>query len=282
MVNIEQRVLSGSPPNEDYVWTDDGAAIVLDGATGLTDATYTDAESDGRWYVETLSHEIQQRIATEKSLARVVEASIGAVSDRFEELTGAEKPEKHERPSGAGAVIRWQGEMLEYFVLGDCSVILETEDGTIPVLGKGPRDLDNQVVDRIESIRAESTEPVSYTEVRERVDDMLVKHRRMMNEEDGYWTLGQTPEAVRYAQTNEIPKGEIEELIAFTDGFEVLVPTYNVFVDWEGLLQYISYNGLDRAIKTLRAFEQADPECRAYPRLKPSDDIGVIHIDFDR
>ncbi|MFC6864171.1 protein phosphatase 2C domain-containing protein [Halomicroarcula sp. GCM10025817] len=281
MMNIEQRTVSGPPPNEDHVWTDTGAAIVLDGATGLTDATYTDAESDGRWYVETLSREIQQRIRDGKSLTEIVEASIVAVSERFEELTGAEKLEKHEKPSGAGAIVRWQGETLEYFILGDCSVVLETADGTIPVLGKGPRDLDNRVVDRIEAIRAESTEPVSYNEVRERVDDMLIKHRRMMNEQDGYWTLGQTPEAVQYAQTDEIPKEKVEQLIAFTDGFELLVPTYDVFVDWEGLVQYISHNGLDRAIKTLRAFEQADPECRAYPRLKPSDDIGVVHVEFD-
>lgn len=281
MANIEQRVVCGSPPNEDLVWTGEGVALVLDGATGLTDTQYTDAESDGRWYVETLSDEIQDRIVSDEPLTRIVEASIEVVSDRFAEFTGNATLQRHEKPSAAGAIVRWDGETVEYLVLGDCSVILETADRTVPVLGEGPRELDDRVVEHMEELRAEATEQISYGELRERVDDMLIEHRKQMNEQDGYWTLGQTPEAVQYALTDEFPQEAVQELVIFTDGFEGLVPTYDAFVDWKRLLQYISHNGLDRAINVLRAFEQADPECRAYPRIKPSDDVGVVHVEFD-
>lgn len=281
MVNIEQRAISGSPPNEDHVWTGDGAAIVLDGATGLTDTQYTDGDTDGRWYVETLSSEIQERIESTNSLSEIVEASVEAVSTRFEEITDSTTLEKHEMPSGAGAIVRWNEETVEYLILGDCSVILETDDGTIAELGEGPRELDNQVVQRMEEIRTNAEGSISYDELRRRVDDLLIENRKKMNEEGGYWTLGHSTEAIQYATTGEIPREGVEEVIAFTDGFEVIVPTYDVFVDWKRLIQYISDNGLDRAIRTLRAFEKADPECRTYPRLKPSDDIGIAHIQFD-
>lgn len=58
MAKVHQETRNGSSVNEDLVWTDDGAVIVLDGATGLTDRTFSDRKSDGRWYVDTLTEEI--------------------------------------------------------------------------------------------------------------------------------------------------------------------------------------------------------------------------------
>lgn len=48
MVDIDSQTQAGNPPNEDLVWTGEGAAVVLDGTSGLTERQFTDGDSDGR------------------------------------------------------------------------------------------------------------------------------------------------------------------------------------------------------------------------------------------
>jgi len=44
------------------------------------------------------------------------------------------------------------------------------------------------------------------------------------------WTFGLTPGAVQHARTGEPRQASVDRLIAFTDGFEGLVPRYDVGV----------------------------------------------------
>lgn len=199
MAEIQQETRKGSAVNEDLVWTDDGAAIVLDGATGLTDRTFTDVKSDGKWYVQTLAEEIRERIHNDTSLTDIVAAAIDNVATRYGEHTGTTKLEEHEIPSAVGVIVRWTSERLEYFVLGDCSLIVQTETETIPIIGDGPRDLDQRVVEEMKSIREEEGD-IPYRELRARVDPLLIEHRKMKNQPDGYWALGVDTDAVSHAK----------------------------------------------------------------------------------
>ncbi len=281
MAKIQQETRKGSSTNEDLVWTDDGAAIVLDGATGLTNRSFTDCDSDGQWYVETLTEEIEKRIYDNSPLSDVVAAAIDDLATRYNELTDTATLEEHEIPSAAGAIFRWTDDELEYFVLGDCSLVIQTSDETIPIVGDGPRDLDQRVVDEMVSIREQQAE-ISYQELRAQVQPLLVKHRKMKNQPNGYWALGIDNEAVKHAIMGRVSRDQIEFVVAFTDGFEPIYTLYDVFADWDDLLSYLSHNGLNRAIRVLRAFEAADPECQSYPRLKPSDDVGIAAVEFYR
>lgn len=199
MAKIQQETRKGSSVNEDLVWTDDGAAIVLDGATGLTDRTFTDRESDGQWYVETLTEEIEKRIYDNSPLSDVVATAIDNLATRYDKLTGTTTLEEHEIPSAAGVIFRWTNDELEYFVLGDCSLVVQTSDEIIPIIGDGPRDLDQRVVDEMVTIR-EQREEISYQELRAQVQPLLIKHRKMKNQPNGYWALGLNADAVTHAK----------------------------------------------------------------------------------
>lgn len=274
---VDERLDPGTQPNEDLVWVGERSAIVLDGATGLTDTQYTEAESDGLWYVESLLDELQGRIQSPESLGHVVTESIEGVAKRFEAYPENADVGPDQRPSAAGAILRSNGDVVEYFVLGDCSVIFETNEAVMPVIGEGPRELDSRVRQRMNQLRGDASRPIPYPELRELVDDMLIRHREQMNKPGGYWTLSMTLEATEHAHTGELSLNELRRFVAFTDGFEGLVHRYDVFANWGSLLRYLSQNGLNRAINTLRAYENSDPECRQYPRIKPSDDVGVIY-----
>ncbi|WP_152040247.1 protein phosphatase 2C domain-containing protein [Salinigranum salinum] len=282
MVDVQSTVRAGVSTNEDLVWTGDNAAIVLDGATGLGDRQVSDAESDAQWYVNALCEALRDRIESDEELSAVAASAVERVADEYAELSGPAAAEKHEVPSGAGAVCRWDDGSLEYLVLGDCSVVVDRDDGVDPVLGEGPRELDARVVDEMVAIRERADGYVSYSDLREHVKSLLVEHRKQMNEPGGYWTFGFDPEAVDHAETGYVPRDELEFVLSFTDGFEPIYDPYDVFAEWTDLVSYVRSNGIERAIRVLRAFEEADPECERYPRLKPSDDVGVATVDFTR
>lgn len=279
MVTVNSRVVPGSRPNEDLVRCSDTSLIVLDGATGLTTRSFSDAASDGRWYVERLAAELATRIGTDRPLSSIVAAAVGAVSTAYDGLVAGEEIAAHERPSTAGAICRWSEDALEYFVLGDCTVTIRTVNGTRVIRGEGPRKLDERVVEEMAAIR--DREPsIEYEQLLERVRPMLVEHRAVKNEPGGYWTLGLDPSAVDHAKHGAVDRSEIDRALAFTDGFEPIRTTYDAFTNWESVLRYVDENGLDRAIRILRAFETADPQCERYPRLKPSDDVGVARLEL--
>lgn len=280
MIDANSLVLPGGEINEDLVRFYEDAAVVLDGATGLTEHTITDAQSDGRWYVETLAEELSSRIDSDETLADIAAAAVTTVADRYDDYPKSEIVEPHEEPSAAGAILRWNQSEVEYLVLGDCSIVFETDDGTRAILGEGPRELDKKVVDKMVAIREASDEEVSYESVRNEVHPMIVDHRKQKNNSGGYWTFGLDSEAVEHANIGHVSTESIEYVYAFTDGFEPVCTTYDAFADWSTLGTYLQANGLSRATQILRAFELSDPECREYPRLKPSDDVGIATLNF--
>lgn len=282
MARNETLVEAGSSVNEDLVWSDTEAVVVLDGATGLTERHFSDRDSDGQWYVEEFADEIADNIYSDDPLEEVVADVITTVDQRYESLRGDESIAAHELPSAAGVLCRWNRGSFEYFVLGDCSVVVGTDSGVEPILGEGPRRLDDKVVEEMVSIRQEEDD-IGHEAVRERVRPMLVEHRKMKNSPDGYWALGLDPDAVEHATTGTISLADVETALAFTDGFEPLYALYDAVADWGNLLEFVHSNGLERAVRILRAFEASDPRCERYPRLKPSDDVGVAFVtDLER
>ncbi|WP_330632259.1 hypothetical protein [Halocatena halophila] len=68
-------------------------------------------------------------------------------------------------------------------------------------------------------------------------------------------------------------------MVSFTDGVEPLQEPFDLFSDWGAFASYVHRNGIDRTIRLLRTFEGTDEDCREYPRLKPSDDVGIITVE---
>lgn len=275
-----RRVEAGQGENEDLVWVGDGAAAVFDGATGLTERQYTDGATDAVWYVETLAAEVGERIHDRESLETVAADSISAVAERFSEFVGEESPDRHERPSASGVLLRWSGGSLEYLALDDCSVVIDTIGGCRPVIGERqiPGDerfaREREAMQRLEGVGSEAA-------IWDRLVEKAIAHRKRQNRPDGFWTFGTDPTAAAHATTGEISLGKVDSLVAFTDGFKPIVEGYDVFETWSDMVAYLRGNGLDRAVRILRTIEAADPDCERYPRPKRSDDLGVLTVAFD-
>lgn len=279
--DVVAHVDGGSGVNEDRVGQARRAAWVLDGATGLTDDSFTDAASDGAWFVDRFDRALSATVTdVERSLSEIVTECIETVASDFAALVSEDDVDDAALPSGALALARWDETSLEYFVLGDCSLAVAHEDELVTHFGEGPRELDDEVVREMQSLLTE--QGYSYGEAREAVSDTLAAHRRLKNEPDGYWTLGLEPDAVDHATIGSHPRSTIEDACLFSDGFEPIVETYDLFRDWGTAMDYVRENGPVRTVRILRAVEESDPNCTRYPRLKPSDDAGFVLLSRPR
>lgn len=272
--SLTMFVDSGGGVCEDRAGQTDQATWVLDGATGLTEDHIESHSSDAVWFVEEIQDELRKQIGTDESLPNIFRRVVEAVRADYEDLASVDPLDKSYRPAGTIALIRSNHDKIEYFVLGDSSVIFEHSSGRItPILGEGPRAEDASAIEAMESLLLEG---YSHQEARDMIQPKLIQNRKSMNTAEGYWTLGLDPRAVSKAQIGSFPKEDIETILLFTDGFERIHTLFDVFANWKGLVDFIKTNGGERAIRILRAFEKCDSECRDFPRLSISDDVAIV------
>lgn len=275
--DLTARLCGGRGVNEDTWGYTTHSAWVMDGSTGVTDHQFSEEKSDGLWFVQRMNDRLSTRMNDSSPLSDIVHGCIDDVATEYAELTANADVEKAAQPSGTIAIARWTDEMLEYFILGDCNMIVTRSSGeTTAILGEGPQCLDRMSIERLQELMHE--QDYTYEAAREEVRTLVKDHRQIKNTEGGYWILGFSPEAVSHAMTGTISLADIETVHLFSDGFKPLVTTFDLFVDWAAATEYLQTNGSDRAVRLLRAVEASDPQCETYPRLKPHDDVVLVTL----
>jgi serine/threonine protein phosphatase PrpC len=266
--------------NEDIVTVRQDGAWVLDGATGLGDATHTPGKSDGQWYVEQFDAHLRDRIHdTESPLKEIVRQGIERLTREFQTYHGGQDLDDAHRPSATCAICRLNGRVLEVLVLGDCSVFLSRTDGSIERVYDDRLDsLDAEVAAEIKRLVTE--EGLSILEAREKCLSLLRTNRRKKNTDNGYWALGMDPRASTEAITEQFTVMENDTVFGMTDGFGALVDTYEQFPSWTAAIETLADEGLTAGIDWIREAEEEDPECVQYPRTKPEDDATAFRALF--
>jgi hypothetical protein len=276
--DISIHIDEGSGVCEDSGGYTDCALWVIDGATTLTENHIEESETDGVWFVDNWEKELEKRIHQDRTLSDIVKDAIQSTRESYEEITDIEPSNRLETPAATTAIVRERAGSIEYFVLGDSSILFENHQGDVDaILGEGPRSYDQKAVDKLEQVM--QNQNLTYKQAREEIQDMLRRHRKLENTASGYWTLGFDTDAVEHADTGRYASDQISSIYLFTDGFERIKSTFDVFVTWESLVEYIRTNGGDRAFEILRAFEKSDSECREYPRLSLSDDATLAYAE---
>ena len=263
---------------EDVGTVVDGAAWVLDGATGVTPQRYTDAPSDGYWYVRRVDSYLREHARDDSlPLTDHVANAVRDVRDRFADVA-PESVDPAAEPSATGAIVRWTGEALEYFVLCDSSLAVDRGDGDVAFTTDGRIEaMEERALDRMREARREGA---GFDEAHESIIPILRENRRRKNTPGAYWVLSFDPDASREALTGRYDVAPETRVLLFTDGFRRLVDTYGVCADWEAAVDAIDRRGVEPVVDELRAVEEADPTAERYPRLKAADDATVVSVEF--
>ena len=122
---------NSAKPNEDKITVLDNAAWILDGATGLTGKRITEKETDALWYVEALDDYLKKHINSSKDIKEIIKNAIKEVKEKYSKYDGFNDLEEIDYPCAALALVRLNSKELEYYVIGDCTLIYSQENESI-------------------------------------------------------------------------------------------------------------------------------------------------------
>jgi hypothetical protein len=278
---VEHLSDPGTPgrTNEDVAGFSSTATWVLDGATGLGDEPLLAEDSDAAWLARTFDVRLRAEAdRADRSLPEIFGALIGDVAAEFVAKVRRPPAGRYEVPSAGMAMVRLRRGVLEYARLGDCRAIISA-GGRVVTTGDSPlHHLDAAVVRRMREVRSASPSLASEEVFRAVLGEMRAIRALMMNTEGGYWVLGTDPAAALRMEVGTVPldaAGGVRGLLV-SDGFYRLVDTVGLVRDPAALLDAARKDRLGGLVAALRAREGSDPECVAYPRIKPSDDATAL------
>ncbi|MGJ8572005.1 MAG: PP2C family serine/threonine-protein phosphatase [Hoeflea sp.] len=269
---------SATKPNEDRLGHSDQVAFVIDGATGLGDQPVTTGHgSDASWLAEFSSEFLLTHLRDDRLTTEVIAKLISAARDRFLDFCGGASIPRYAWPTASFAMIRLNGDRLEFAGLGDCKALLLKLDGNVEV---------HSALGDYHTSEAEEASRHLGRLGRFRQGDLLgdpetmaslrAARERQNTPESGIWTLGLVDDAARNICSTTLKASDYTAALLCSDGFASLVDIYQVYTA-ERFVQAASAIGLTHLCEEIREIEcEVDPDGARYPRFKQSDDASAL------
>ncbi|WP_275373052.1 protein phosphatase 2C domain-containing protein [Clostridium tertium] len=270
---------NSAKPNEDKITVLDNAAWILDGATGLTGKRITEKETDALWYVEALDDYLKKHISSSKDIKEIIKNAIKEVKEKYSKYDGFNDLEEIDYPCAALALVRFNSKELEYYVIGDCTLIYSQEHESIKEI------VDRKLIGLEENILRKMCEVskvhnISVLDARKFCNDEVISVRKLKNKSNGYWILEFNEDAVDRGLYNKISiNGEISICIT-SDGFSQFYDTFNLAQDYKAFINLVKESNVEDIFNALYEEQEKDSNCNNYPRLKKKDDTSIVYFDL--
>jgi len=280
MRNIKYLSKQGSEikPNEDKITIIDGAAWVLDGATGITGKRITEKETDALWYVDKINDYLINNINSSKSLKDIMKSAIREVKESYITYDEYENLDEVDYPCAAIALVRFNSKELEYYVMGDCTLIYkEKDDNAVEIVDKRIIELEEKILDSMVKVSREKE--VSILEARKYCDNEVLDVRKMKNRINGYWILELNEEAIDNGLYGKIYISKEVSISLTSDGFSQYYDTFNLAKGYSDFIDIVKETNIDDLYNNLYLSQEEDSQCNNYPRLKKRDDSSIIYFE---
>lgn len=273
MIDAHIATRPGSPqrPNEDSYAAVADLVVVADGATAPA-SLGTGCVHDPRWYSRVLTTQVAAAHVRyrDAALPDILCTAISATADAHASTCDPGHPGT---PSSTVVMLRAQAEALDWLVLSDATLVLETPNGLSSIcddrLFRTNKDLRDQVL----STTADDPERPA------RIASLVDAQRNFRNVDGGFWVAASDPNAAYKARfgTERIGAGTAWRAALLTDGASAAVDIYGL-TDWLGLLNLLDAAGPNALLDSVRKIEADDPAAQRYPRIKRSDDATVAYL----
>ena len=260
---------SGAPAdNEDWFGATDDAVVVLDGATIRTETGCTHGL---QWYVRRLGAALLDGAAdTSRTLREVLADAIGQVRALHVDTCDLNHPGT---PSAAVGIVRQTGDHVEWLVLADITVMVQTDDNLLV-------EVDNRVSETAPAERAACDQYLIGTE--EKLEAIVaMKHLELAarNVDGGYWVASVVPEAAEHARTGSWPTADVRSIGVCSDGTMRCLRLTTV-TNYAAAMAVLAASGPQWLVDYVRAAEDSDPQGARWPRNKARDDATAVYLDF--
>ncbi|WP_031479203.1 protein phosphatase 2C domain-containing protein [Maridesulfovibrio frigidus] len=252
--------------NEDFHFINGSIFGVLDGATSLTPVTYEKGLTGG-FLASNIAGEIFQK--NDDSLLTLAEEANFAICEAMLER-GVNVDEKGHLWCASAAVVRLEGDTLEWVQIGDSLVLVIYDDGTHEIVcDKSEQDI--ETLKQWKAIADTTHHPIATA-----MKDQIFKVRSQMNV--AYGVLSGEKDALSFLSYGKKQIKNISNILIFTDGLFLPKSDPESGEDFHLLAELFLEGGLSRVRDYIRQIEETDIACRIYPRFKTHDDIAAISI----
>ena len=244
---IDKLTMPGNKINEDIIWYNEVCAVLLDGSTGLSGATYNAVD-----FVEAFVNSFSKSI-----IADNLRDAFNSTIDELCELFSSEQEDSwYIPPSAAGVIVYDCGDYLKLICYGDCSALLFYNNNYCHITSNDIELFDNSVIDQMIKIRNQSGADISEIIKKEEIKKKLIENRKKMNKKDGYKVIAPNSCYIVDDDIIEISKKSLNKCILYSDGFKLVES------------ELIKGNcKLKSLYKMLRVKEDSDPCLNSYPRF---------------
>lgn len=247
-------------PNEDFASVglpasgQGGSVVVLDGVTPPRGGT--GCLHSVPWFTARLGGALTELTVSLPDVP-LVDALSRAIA-RTAEAHASTCDLSHPRtPQATVVVARWSPETVEYLVLSDSALLVESQDSVVtPFLD-----------DRLALL------PRSALATDALVDSTL------RNKEGGFFTAAADPSVARRAVTGTLPRREVRALAALTDGAARWVERFEEG-DWTDCFRLLRKEGPQALVDRVRTLERTDSARSFLGRSKTHDDASVVYVEF--
>ncbi|WP_069999258.1 hypothetical protein [Cellulosilyticum sp. I15G10I2] len=253
------------------------AAWILDGSSGLVAHKVTTGASDAQWYVSQWDKYLRDKILDcTRSIPDILSEGMAFIKKQYDSFADARHISNLGMPSAAIALIReCQDGVIEYFVLGDCSILISLGEQVHYLIDDKIGKFDSLAVRELKKLQRKG---LQFSKIRQELMPLLRKNRELKNTKEGYWILGFDKEAIAHGLQGQIPVEDKMEVLMMSDGFSQIQDVFYKFRNERELISFVSANGLQAAYAELCELQAADPECEKFPRLKRSDDCTALFL----
>ncbi|MEU2750266.1 protein phosphatase 2C domain-containing protein [Streptomyces collinus] len=247
-------------PNEDFAGVglpasgQGGSVVVLDGVT--PPRTGTGCLHSVSWFTARLGGALTELTVSlpDVPLVDVLSRAIARTSEAHAATCDLSHPRT---PQATVVVTRWNPDTVEYLVLSDSALLLESPEGEVtPVLD-----------DRLALL------PRSALATDALVDSTL------RNLEGGFFTAAADPSVAARAVTGTVPRDRVRALAALTDGASRWVERFEEG-DWTDCFHLVRKEGPQALVDRVRTLERSDTAATFLGRSKRHDDATVVYVEF--
>lgn len=269
-LNIAFETVAGTSErsNEDWAAATPAGVVVLDGVTAPQVAE-PGCDHSVEWYVQALGSRLLLGLNTDATMTAVLADAITRVAELHQSTCDLASIGT---PAAAVAMLRIRDDHMEYLVLADATIVIDTTNEL--------RVVSDTRVDSAapEALARTRTEAIGTPEHRAAVAHMSVEQLQQRNIPGGYWVAGTNTEAAFQAITCRVPLKQVRRAALFTDGASRVVDTFGD-LGWPACLDLLQNNGPRGLIRHVRRLEESDPEGRRWPRFKTSDDATAVLVE---
>ena len=207
-----------------------------------------------------------------------MKSAIREVKESYITYDEYENLDEVDYPCAAIALVRFNSKELEYYVMGDCTLIYkEKDDNAVEIVDKRIIELEEKILDSMVKVSREKE--VSILEARKYCDNEVLDVRKMKNRINGYWILELNEEAIDNGLYGKIYISKEVSISLTSDGFSQYYDTFNLAKGYSDFIDIVKETNIDDLYNNLYLSQEEDSQCNNYPRLKKRDDSSIIYFE---